>query len=75
MHEYALLSSGEFDEIGHTAMKHPVAITGCAKSSGPFLYFQKQMKLGHINSTLRTNGGWLQLATYLHTSLTRCSHR
>ena len=24
MHEYALISSGEFDEIGHTAMKHPV---------------------------------------------------
>ena len=24
MHEYALISSGEFDEIGHMAMKHPV---------------------------------------------------
>ena len=24
MHENALIFSGEFDEIGHTAMKHPV---------------------------------------------------
>ena len=24
VHEYALMTSGEFDEIGHTAMKHPV---------------------------------------------------
>ena len=30
MHEYALISSGEFDEIGHTAMKHPV-YTYCSK--------------------------------------------
>ena len=26
MHEYALISPGEFEEIGHTAMKHPVYI-------------------------------------------------
>ena len=24
MHEYSLISSGDFDEIGHTAMKHPI---------------------------------------------------
>ena len=44
-----------------------VTCTGCAKSSGPFLHFQKQMKLDHSNSTQKKNKLWLATVSHIVT--------